>query len=65
VSDVESQVRERMQPGEHLGPQWPHEKDLAYDAEADVQDFMNALASKRRANYVGYQTVHQYRTSPK
>ncbi len=66
----ESPPRPTMGAADHLGDQFhsvipAREKDLGYDSEADAQDWMNELRSKRRANYVGDQTVHQYRTSPK
>ena len=41
------------------------EYEPGYNAEAEMQDWMNELRSKRRPNYVGDQTLAEYRTSPK
>lgn len=41
------------------------EYEPGYDAEGELHDWMNELRSKRRPNYVGDQTLADYRTSPK
>lgn len=66
---ADSPPRPTMGATDHLGEQFKsvipaREYEPGYDAEAEMQDFMNDLRSKRRPNHIAGQTIHQYYSAP-